>query len=702
VRGWHAITGARAMSAVRLTWTIFSKELLDTLRDRRTLFMMIGVPVLLYPALILLSLQVAVIQHEQLERRTTRVVVESPWPPLRLWLQERDRIKLVEAENPRAALDAGDVEVVVQTPDLDATALAENRTATIHLLYDATHFESLDGALRVEAVLAEMEKALLAERLQQAGISAEYIEPLNVAQVNVAPPEKTTGNLLGMVLPIMMVMMIALGAFYPAVDLTAGEKERGTFETLLSTPATKMTILLGKFHTVAVLALATGLLNLGSMAATFAVMLGQVKPLFEGDFALQLSLPWMSVLWIVLILIPFSGLISAVMMSIAVYAKSFKEAQNYVTPFLLIIMAPAMVALLPGAELSAPTALAPVLNVVLLFRALMVGDATVGMVLLVLASTVVFAGLAVSLAAWLFHREDVVLGDQTPSLFVKRARGEHADAVTPNAAIAFYLFMALLLFYGSGFLHEMEPISGLLVLQWGLLLLPALGFLRYFRINLRTALSLRPARSLAWGGMLLLTAGAVVLLMQYGIFQQRHFPAPSGLEETFSALFQNGMEQWGIPGVLFAMSITPAVCEEILFRGVLLSALRRVLPAAAVIMVVGVLFGAFHMSAHRFVSTAAIGVLLTYVCLRSGSIYLSIAMHALINGSSVLVATGALPAFLRDRIDPVQLQEHGVPWPALALAAGCALIGLAILEYSTHAPRWTWRRIRGAGRGSAA
>lgn len=679
-------------ASLRVTWVIFTKELLDTLRDRRTLFMMIGVPVLLYPALILLSLQVAVMQHEHLERNVTRVVVDSPWPELRLWLQERDKIKLTESEHPAAALDAGEVDVVVQTPNFDLSNYNEKRSTPIHLLYDATKYESLDGALRVEEVLTQMSDKLLEERLTSAGLDAEYIEPLRVEQVNVAPPEKTTGNILGMVLPMMMVMMIALGAFYPAVDLTAGEKERGTFETLLSTPASKMSILLGKFNAVAVLALATGLLNLGSMAATFAAMLAQVQPLFQGDFALEMRFPWLSVLWVVLTLIPFSGLISAVMMSIAVFARSFKEAQNYVTPFLLIIMAPAMFALLPGIELGAGTALVPVLNVVLLFRGLMTAEATLPLVLLVLASTTVFAGLAVGLAAWLFSREDVVLGDQAPPLFSRRAVSDAPRALTPGSVLALYGALAILLFYAGTAIQGLDQIGGVLIVQYGLLLLPTLAFLWLKRVDPREALSLRMPPPLAWPGALLLALGALVLLIQLGVMQNRYVPTPAGMEEFFNELFSQGTQNWGVLGVLFAIAISPAICEEILFRGVILSGLRQSIPRLAVVLLVGLMFGAFHMSLHRLLPTAIIGVLLTYTCLRTGSIFPGMLMHAIINGTSVLIATGALPEWVVRGLHLDSLEKLGLPLPVLMIALGLAFTGFALIEHVPRRKRFTLSR----------
>lgn len=665
-----------------IVWTIFFKELLDTLRDRRTLFMMIGVPVLLYPGIILLSLQVAVMQHEHLERTVSRVVIDSEWPQVRLWLQDVPKIKLVESADPEADLNAGEVQVLVRTPNLDPTAIDQNRSARVHLLYDATNFESLDGALRVKTALDDTGERLLEARLAEAGLSNAYITPLHVEQVNVAPPAKTTGNLLGLTLPLLIVIMIALGAFYPAVDLTAGEKERGTFETLLSTPATKLDIVLGKFFAVCTLAIFTGLLNLGSMGATFAVTLGQMKPMFEDDFALEFALPITSVAWIVFILLPLGGLISAVMMSIAVYARSFKDAQNYVTPFFLLLMLPAMLAALPGAELTLASACVPILNVVLLFRALMTDTDTLTLTLTVLGSTVVYAMLALAFATWLFHREDVVLADKTPPLFARRRR-ESALHPAPSygSVMALYtLMLAMLVFVGPQ-LQAVHLIGGILLVQWGLILLPSLLFVKLGRLDAYAVLSLREPAARAWLGTLLLGAGGILLLIEIGVLNNRLLPAPQAMEEFFRTLFaQEQSEGAGLWVLLLTIAVTPAICEEVLFRGVLLSGMRDRLPKAASILVVGLLFGAYHLTIFKLLPTASIGMLLTYVCLRSGSIFPGMLLHACINGFSVLIVTNSLPESFIAALNLPSLEANGLPWPLLLVGGGCFLCGVSLME----------------------
>ena len=664
----------------RLTWAIFVKDLLDTLRDRRTLFMMIGVPVLLYPVIMLVSLQVAVMQHEHLERTVSRVVVDSPWLPLRAWLQEQPRLRVVESRAPDTELNTGAVDVVVRTPNFHQDALDKNKTVYVSLHYDATDFESMDAAMRVEDILNNAAKDMLTVRLQSAGIDDAYIQPLKIEQVNIAPPSKTTGSLLGLALPLLMVVMIALGAFYPAVDLTAGEKERGTFETLLSTPVSKLDIVLGKFLAVFILALVTGLLNLGSMAATVIMMFEQARPMFEENLEMEFSLPWQSAVVVVLVMLPLAGMISAIMMSIAVYARSFKDAQNYVTPFLLLLMVPAVLAALPGSELNSATACAPILNVVLLFRALMTGAATLALSMLVLGVTVLYAALALLLAAWLFHREDVVLADKSPPLFVRRIRVGLRSEPEPAGAFGLVFGIAVLFFYAGGAIQELGPLSGILVMQWGMILLPALAFLAVSKVDPYEALSLRAPAKGAWAGALLVGLGSLPLMLQLGYYNNLILPMPEPLEQAFRELFVDSEGRGQFALLFFAVAISPALCEEVLFRGVLLGSLRSRLHPFATILITGLLFGAFHLTVYRFFPQAIFGMLLTYLCWRGRSIYLAMFLHLLLNGTMLFLGTGMLPEQLIQRFALDQYEVSGVPLPVLVCALGLMMAGVSIIE----------------------
>ena len=667
---------------LRLAGVIFRKELLDTLRDRRTLIMMIGVPIVLYPLMIIAGLQFAILQQDQRDEAVLRVAVSPPWPQVSQWLQETPRLELKDAADPVAAVLQGNIDVAVRVLGRGPEVVEQNGSLGIELLYDTTRFSSMDAAARVEEELGRLHDLLRAERLERAGIEDDFIRPLEVARVNVAPPAKSTGNLLGLVLPMLMVLMIAFGAVYPAIDITAGEKERGTLETLLSTPASKLDIVAGKFLAVFTLAMATGLLNLASMAGTFAVTFSQANAALDGTLPFEFRLPLASVGVIVLAMVPLGVMISAVMMAVAVFARSFKEGQNYVTPVLLIISLPAALAGLPGIELNVYTAVPPILNVVLLFRALLLGDAGGLEIIITLGSTGAAAAAALLFATWLFHREDIILAsDGDDAALMPWSRPAARDALTPGAAAGLYLLLIVLFFYASPVLMAQSPLNGVLLLQWGVFLLPTLLVLAYFRVSPQAALQLWTPRNSGFAGALLLASGGMALNMQFSFYYHQLFPPSTETQELFKRLFAEAETGNGLLWLLLTVAVTPAICEEVVFRGVLLTAWRRILPPVALVAVVGVLFGMFHLDPHRIASTTLLGIAFTYIALRTRSLYPAMAAHALNNGAGVLLGTGVFTF-----VDMARLEVSGLPWPVLVLGSGLMLTGVALIERSARPP----------------
>ncbi|MBI1319784.1 MAG: ABC transporter permease subunit [Candidatus Hydrogenedens sp.] len=665
---------------LRIAQVIFRKELLDTLRDRRTLFMMIGLPVILYPLLIIAGLQFALVQQAQRDTAVARVAITPPWPEVRDWLGDAPRIEIVDAPDAEEAVLDGDADVAVRVLGRGPEVLERNGSLGIELLYDTTDFASIDAALRLEGEFANLRARLQSDRLDRAGIEDDFIHPLEVSRVNIAPPGKTTGNLIGLVLPMLMVLMIAFGAVYPAIDITAGEKERGTLETLLSTPASKLDIVAGKFLAVFTLAMITGLLNLASMAGTFAVTMSQANAALDGTLPFEFQLPLASAGIIVLAMIPLGVMISAIMMAVAVFARSFKEGQNFVTPVLLVISLPAGLAALPGVALNAYTAIPPILNVVLLFRALLTGEAEFLPMLITLASTAAAALAALLLATWLFHREEVILSsdDADTSLFSGRKAGIR-PTMRPGHAIVLYLSLIVLMFYITPLLHERAALTGVLLLHWGLLLPVTLAALVVSRVRVASALQLRTPPLTTFLGALLIGSGGVILLLQASVYHNRVLPAPPELQEYMNRLIGDSYNQYGLAWLMFTVAITPAITEEVLFRGVLLSAWRKVLPPFVLVVFVAVLFGSFHLSVHRLFGTTLIGLALTYTALRTRSLYPSMLLHALNNGTMLIIGTGLVPF-----IDMASLETDGFPWSVLVLGLGLLLLGVALIERSAH------------------
>ncbi len=671
----------------RTVKTILFKELLDTFRDKRMLVAMIGVPVVLYPLLFVLATQAALVQQSRTEEQVSRVALVGPGTEaIAQWLADAGRFEVGGDPGP-GGIASGALDAVVESHgDLTQTLAAGGR-AELTIRYDTAEPRSREARERLREVFEKSYERLVAERVKSAGLAETFADPLEVKEENVAPPAKSTGSILGAILPLIMVVMLGVGAFYPAVDLTAGEKERGTFETLLSTPATKLDIVAGKFLAVFTLSMLTGALNLASMLATLWFQLSQFFEA-DGDGALGrmvIEVPPAAALTLLAILVPLAFFISALMMTVALLARSFREAQAYVTPFFLAIVLPAGAASMPSVELDRVTQFIPITNVALLFRDLLLGKAHGEMAFFVFISTAVYALLALLIAAWMFQREDVVLSQESlaPITFDRRSIVP-SRVPTPGIALGIFSVVMLLLFYGGTALQVWRLHAGLALTQFGLILAPVVLALLYGKIKLRTALNLRVPSPAALTGSLLIGFGWLVISIQLGAWLARAFEMPVELEVLTRKLFDVSQLPGGVWMLLAIVALSPAICEEALFRGVLLAALRDRLPAWATIAVIGLLFGLFHLSVYKILPTGLSGAVFAYLVLRSGSIICSSLAHLSLNGLAILVETGTLPGNLAQRLKDMNIEQHGLPLSWVAAATLVFAIGAAVMEWDAR------------------
>lgn len=676
----------------RMVRTILFKELLDTFRDKRTLIAMIAVPIVLYPLIFIVATQAALVQQSRMEELVSRVALRGPGAEtVAAWFTDNKHFERVDAPEDDSGLNNGTLDAIVDAPGDVAATLEAGGRAELVVRYDTAEPRSREARGRLMDFFGETRDRLVAERVARAGLAETFTKPLTVTEENVAPPAKSTGSILGTVLPLIMVVMLGVGAFYPAVDLTAGEKERGTFETLLSTPATKLEIVTGKFLAVFSLSILTGALNLASMLATLWFQLIQV---FDANPDRQLGqatieIPPEAALMILAILIPLAFFISAVMMTVALLARSFREAQNYVSPFFIAIVLPAGVVAVPSVELDNVTQFIPITNVALLFRDLLVGKSSLELAFVVFISTAVYALLALLVAAWMFQREDVVLA-QEGVMPISFDRQSVTPSAVPSPGFAFGIFaiVMLLIFYAGSALQGWRIHEGVALTQYLLILSPILLALWYAKVNWKTALNLRAPSASAVGGSVLVGVGWVVLSIQIGVYLQRLMKTPAELEIFARKLFDIGGLPGGVWTLLAIVAISPAICEEALFRGVILSSLKEKLPTWAVIGVVGVLFGLFHLSVYKVIPTGLSGMVFTYLVIRSGSIVCSAIAHALLNGLAILLETGNMPDAITSRLEGLDIENTGLPQSWVIAGGVLFLAGIALMEYDAR------RRVR--------
>ncbi|MCI0515440.1 CPBP family glutamic-type intramembrane protease [candidate division KSB1 bacterium] len=614
---------------LKKTYVVFRKELIDTLRDRRTLTVMVLVPILLYPLLFAVLGQIMSAGMQQLEDEKSRVAYIPEIPPeFEQFLTAAPKIDLLVSPNP--ALD-------LQQRQLQAYLMVKSGGAhdTIFVYYDAAVDRSRQAQKRIQDLLQQYRQQLQEQKLIQARVDISILAPFAVREINTAPPARMGGMLLGAIVPLLLIVTLMLGAMYPAIDLTAGEKERGTLETILTVPIQKLELLLGKFFTVTTIALITGVLNLVSMWLAYAlgfIQMGMINAPMEFSFSpLALAV-------LLIQLIPLALFLSAAILSVCIFARSFKDAQNFVTPLYLLLIFPALFASMPGMQINGLLASIPLLNVSLLFKEILLNNFDSEIIFTVFISNTVFAFLSILIFSKLFYAEEILLGEGKGWQFrLNRAAIEPMPFFQPGSAFIILALIFILLFYFGSLAQLKFSHWGILATEWLLILLPVLGALLYNKVQFRTALNLRSFRLLALVGMLCMVLGGMGVVIWISQWQIKLFPAAEKIGEILEKILN--LKQQGIPVGLgiFIFAVSPAICEEVLFRGILLSALKPRLSATLTISLVALLFGLFHLQIFRLLPTALIGVYLTYVVYYSGSIWLSMIGHALNNGLALLI-----------------------------------------------------------------
>jgi len=366
-----------------------------------------------------------------------------------------------------------------------------------------------------------------------------------------------------------------------------------------------------------------------------------------------------------------------------------------VTPFFIAIILPACVASIPEIGLNATTQLIPITNVALLFRDLLMGTVPLDMVFVVFLSTAVYAMLALLVATWIFQREDVILSEERGlPLTVRRSEFKPSVAPTPGTALGIFAVVMLLFFYVGMYAQSVNIHTGLLITEFGVILLPVLLILWFVRVDIRNTLSLRMPSIGTIVASIIAAPACLLLVMQFAVLQNKVLPQPEGFEFLMEQLFGMGDSSWGLLALILLIGMSPAICEEALFRGVLLSGLRNKLPAWGTVLAVGLLFGAFHLSIYRFVPTATIGILLTYLVLRSGSILPGVIGHFVSNSISVLLATERLPSGVIEYVKADNFEQTGFPGWCIALAVVVVLGAVVLVEYSERRKTTNLARLR--------
>ncbi|MBB1378516.1 ABC transporter permease [Pseudoalteromonas sp. SR43-2] len=397
---------------------VYKKELKELLRDKKTLMFVVLLPVLIFPIIFAIVAFIgtqAALDADQ--KVNTYVIINGEYAQ-----EFTDKVfyhKSFELyngsktfntiEDLKAGVTAGDIDMGIYLPSNAVKTLDNGEQSKWQVVFnDAKSINYLFD--RVKELAQEYSDVLQADKLKSFGIERSahkaILDPIEVVKVDTADKRENLGEKIGAYLPYLLIPLVLMGATYPAIDLGAGEKERGTLETLLLTPITRTELVLGKFITLLTTSIASTTITIVSMGCWVAVALAFadldfIKTAF-GTLAVS------DLLMIFLLLLPLAAIFSSLALAISIYARTFKEAQNYMQPLSMVVFFPIIISIMPNMELTAKTAFIPVTNVALAIKDIIKGTVDYTFVgLIFLATAIIAAGLLAFCVKW-FNREDVL------------------------------------------------------------------------------------------------------------------------------------------------------------------------------------------------------------------------------------------------------------------------------------------------------
>jgi sodium transport system permease protein len=677
------------------------KELKETIRDRRTIVTLLLMPLLVYPILSMAMNRFLLASGTEEAGFTVCVMSEADRELLDAWISDprslppdailqasgnelaNFRVTVIEDQTPGSAVERNDVDVGVKIDGSD--------TPTPTAIFYAYRGDPSSQAAR----------RILVERLHWLRLSeaqfvldktfADYAPPVEIEVADVG--EASRGNTLGTIVPLVLLLMTITGAVYPAIDLTAGERERGTMESVMASPVPRGYVLFAKYIAVVIVAFLTAIANLTAMFTT--LWFGRLMPLLTGDDAF----PWITILRILGLLVLFSGFYSALLLSLTSFAKSFKEAQAYLIPVMLVSLAPAMLSLMPGADLSGALAIIPLINIVLLARDVISGAVDPVGAIAAIISTIAYAAAALSIAAKLFGSDAVTRTSEKSIGSLLRRPREPSSVPSPQAAAMMLALLVPIYFVVSnGLMQFLQNVKESVAVETQLLLNAAALIFTFGlvplvaaylgRNQLATTFRLRAPNLLSLVGACLLGLGAWAFAHEAFVIADAMGLGGLGEEQIKGAQTTIQRMREASPLLLLAVfALTPAVIEELCFRGYLFSALRSVLSPRRTIILTAVLFGLFHvltgsaLLVERFIPSTFMGIVIGWVAYRTGSVLPGIVIHFVHNGllNMVLYYQERLSFLGGGLDDQAHLPAH---WIGIALLL--VLVGGGIVRFATR------------------
>jgi sodium transport system permease protein len=660
----------------RAVGTLFRNEIRMLLRDRRTVITSIVLPLLVMPLMLFASSIMNRREQQKLEQTVfSYAVVGSQAATVRALIDETKtrgetaggqrpgklQLKEADKDDPAEALARGDLHFYIE-----ALSAAEAREATakraseakagkekgedreiqenaeesgegfrpdtpidgapvVVLVFRADREDSRAGVNKLREALLETRRGQRAALLKARGFPAPAAEVAAVSETNLASEGQVAGLALGKLITVLLLLFILSGGAVVATDSLAGEKERGTLETLLTTAVGRGEIIAAKHLAVIAVAVTITLIQ----AANFLVYVGFKVIPASTSFTAAVTPPVALLLFV--LYLPLAALAASALIYISGRARSYKEAQLLFFPVFLIGLVPALAPLLPGLPLRSAIVLVPIANIAVAVKEILIGSFDWPMIVLSWLATAAAAAFVTHLGVRSLSTEKLITAADTDAI-------EYAGGpkLFPRHVLRWFVALFAVLLVVSNYSGSLDIRWQLVINLMVLFLGASLLMIRRYHLEPRAAFALRAPKPVVW---LAVAVGApATLLSGLAVFRLANVfvPVPPKVLDGFSQML--APSELGIWQIVLFLCVMPGFFEELTFRGVLLHGLSRRMHPVAVAVVVGLVFGVFHVSVFRLAPTAFLGVVFAAVTLMTGSIYPAMVWHAVNNGIALLAA----------------------------------------------------------------
>jgi len=398
-------------------WIVFKKEVKDIARDKKTLLTNLLIPVILMPVIFyIMGGSISKMEKDITESVSVALTADSYTDEIKELVQNEifagyDNIKLQGAvDDPVQAIRNDEVRFVLDIDKNYAENLSKEIPYTITVIYDQSDMKSSSSYGIIAEAIGKYSQNVIMKRLESKNIDLNILEPVRIVQSNAAAEENSGGSfMIMMLLPMLISILIAVGGIPAATDLVAGEKERGTFEPLLTTQSGRMSILFGKYLTVTLFSIVSVIAQFIGVVLGFMTSPGFFTMGDETGGKISFAIPPAALLLTILITITLGMVFAGLQLAVSTYAKSFKEAQTYLSFFIFVAMIPAYATMMMQPEdLQLYMFLVPLLNAIASLKMVLGNVIDYAKLGIALCTSAFYVIISLFFAASLFKKEKVL------------------------------------------------------------------------------------------------------------------------------------------------------------------------------------------------------------------------------------------------------------------------------------------------------